>query len=182
MLRCTANERVLSDGLGGNQNDPLLQRSPTRRPHGIDNVLSCFATRAKAFQEGIREGRSGILRVHGLSRGLTRVTANTIRAFAFLRRELEDIGVVVNTSKTVALPPKGHSPTAEEVSLLESVDVRGADKGGVTEVGAPIGTDECALERTRDIVKEGGTDHLAHCLVNMPDKQAAALIIIESLG
>ena len=35
--------------------------------------------------------------------GLTEVTANTIRAFAFLRRELNDIGLVVNAAKTVAL-------------------------------------------------------------------------------
>ena len=50
-----------------------------------------------------------------VSLGLTGITANTIRAFAFLRREVEDIGIVVNTSKTVALPPKGHAPTAQEI-------------------------------------------------------------------
>ena len=38
------------------------------------------------------------------------------------------------------------------------------------------------LERAREVVQEGGTDHLARCLANMPDKQAAALIVIESLG
>ena len=72
--------------------------------------------------------------------GLMRITANAIKAFAFLQRELEDIGIVVNTSKTVALPPKSHAPTAEEISLLQSVDVR-ADA-----VGVPTGTDECVLE------------------------------------
>ena len=33
-----------------------------------------------------------------------------------------------------------------------------------------------------EIVKEGSTDHLARCLASMPDKQTAALIVIESLG
>ena len=66
--------------------------------------------------------------------------------------------------------------------LLGSVDVRVADEGGVTMVGIPIVTDEYVLERAREVVQEGGTDHLARCLANMPDKQAAALIVIESLG
>ena len=49
-------------------------------------------------------------------------------------------------------------------------------------VGVPIGNDEYVLERAREIGKEGGTDHLARCLANKPDKQAAALIVTESLG
>ena len=40
-------------------------------------------------------------------------------------------------------------------------------------VGGPIGNDEYVLERARVILHEGGTDHLARCLANMPDKQAA---------
>ena len=88
---------------------------------------------------------------------------------------------MVNTSKTVTLPPKGHAPMVEDVSPLQSVGVRVAYEGGVT-VGVPIGNDEYVLERTRTIVKEGGTDHLARCLDNLPDKQAAALIVVESLG
>ena len=68
---------------------------------------------------------------------------------------------MVNTSKTVALPPKSHAPTAEDISLLESVDVRVAGEGGVTVVDVPIGTYEYVLERAREIVKEGGTDHRA---------------------
>ena len=58
-----------------------------------------------------------------VSLGLTGITANTIRVFAFLRRELEDIGIVVNASEAVALPPKGHAPTADEISPLQSADV-----------------------------------------------------------
>ena len=49
-------------------------------------------------------------------------------------------------------------------------------------VGVPIGNDEYVLERAREIVKERATDHLERCLSNMPEKQAAALIVTESLG
>ena len=38
------------------------------------------------------------------------------------------------------------------------------------------------VDRAMGVVRDGGADHLARCLANMPDKQAAALIAIESLG
>ena len=114
--------------------------------------------------------------------GLMGVTANTVRSFAFLRRMLEANGIVVNIAKMVSLPPKGHAPTAKEISRLESVDVRIVDEGGVTVVGVPIGTDEHVLKRASEVVRDGGADRLARCLANMPDKQAAPLIAIESLG
>ena len=99
-----------------------------------------------------------------------------------LRRELEDIGIVVNPAKTIKLPPEGYAPKAEEVSLLESVDVRIAGEGGATVVGVPIGTDEYVLDRAMEVVRDGGADRLARYLASMPDKQAAALIAIASLG
>ena len=95
-----------------------------------------------------------------VSCGHMRVTANTVRAFAFLRGELEDIGIVANTANTVAPPPKGHAATAEEISLLESVDVRIVGEGEMTVVGVPIGTDEYVLERTLEVVRDGGADRL----------------------
>ena len=49
-------------------------------------------------------------------------------------------------------------------------------------MGVPIGTDECVLERALEVMSDGGVDRLACCLANMTDKQAAALIAIESLG
>ena len=56
------------------------------------------------------------------------------------------------------------------------------DEGGVTVVDVPIGTNECMLERGLEVVRDGGADHLARCFANMPGKQAAALIVIVSLG
>ena len=50
-----------------------------------------------------------------VSLGLVGVTTNTVRAFAYLRRELEDVGIVVETAKTVVLPLKRRSPTAKEI-------------------------------------------------------------------
>lgn len=104
----------------------------------------------------------------------------TVIAFAFLRRELNDSGIVVNPTKTVALPRKEHTPTAEEGSLLESADVRIAGKGGVAVFGVPIGT--YVLERAAETVKDEGANRLAHCMANIPDKQVAAFIAIESFG
>ena len=97
--------------------------------------------------------------MHGYcpSLGHMRITADTVRAFAFLRRVLEDIGIVINPTKTIALPPKGYAPTAEGMSLLESVGVRIASKGGAAVVGVPIGTDEYVLDRAIDVVRDVAT-------------------------
>ena len=147
-------------------------------------AMFCLAVRpglTRFRQEFEREGVETFEYTDDTFLGLMGITVNTIRAFAFLRREIEDIGIVVNTSKTVALPPKDHAPKAKEISLLERVDVCVADERGMTVVGVPIGIDEYVLERARKIIKEGGTDHLVRCLASMPDKQGAALIVIEPL-
>ena len=78
--------------------------------------------------------------VDEVSLDLAGITAYAVRACTFLRRDLDDISIVC-AAKTVALPPKGHAPTAQEVSLLESVEVRIADEGGVSMVGVPIDTE-----------------------------------------
>ena len=116
-----------------------------------------------------------------VSLGLMRITADTVRPFAFLQRELKNVGNMLNPAKTIALPPKGYAPTAE-ISLLESVDVRIAGEGGATVVGVPLGTDEYVLDQAMEVVRTGGADRLARCLARMPDKHTAALIAIESLG
>ena len=64
-----------------------------------------------------------------ISLGLMIITANMIGAIAFLRSDLDDIGIVVNPAKTVAILVKGKTPTAEEGSLLEGVDVCITDEG-----------------------------------------------------
>ena len=117
-----------------------------------------------------------------VSLGLTEITASTVRAIAFLRRELDDIGIVVNAAKTVELPPRMLAPMAEVISLLERVEVRIADEGGVTVGGVPIGTEEYVRGRAIEVVRDGGADRLARYLANMHDKQAAALIAVEYIG
>ena len=133
-------------------------------------------------QEFEREGVEAFAYMDNVALGLTGITANTIRAFAFLRRELDDIDIVVNAAKTVALPPTGHARTMEEILLLESVEVRIADEGGVTVVGVPTGTEEYVRGRAMEVARGGGADHLARCLANIPDNQAAGLTTVESLG
>ena len=83
-------------------------------------TLFCLALRPglnRFRDEFEREGVEAFAYMDDFSLDLPGIMANAIRAFAFLRRELEDIGIVVNTSKTVALPPKGHAPTAEEIDF-----------------------------------------------------------------
>lgn len=82
----------------------------------------------------------------------------------------------------MALPLKGYAPTAEEAPLLENVDVSIASEGGATVEGIPIGTDEYVMDRAMEVVRDGGAYHLARCLTDMPDRHAADLIAIESLG
>ena len=109
--------------------------------------MFCLALRPglKRFREEFeREGVEAFAYMDAVSFGRMKIAAGTVRAFAFLRRELEDVGVVVNPTKTIARPPKGYAPTAEGISLLESVDVRIVGEGGATVVGVPIGTDERA--------------------------------------
>ena len=99
-------------GLRGDQDDRLLQRCPARGPKGTGNILPGVAAWAEAILAGIREkGWKAFAYVDDVCLGLTGITANTVRALAFLRRELDDIGNVVDGAKTVALPPKGHVPT-----------------------------------------------------------------------
>ena len=96
-------------------------------------AMFCLALRPglKRFREEFEgEGVEAFAYMDDISLGLMGVTANTIRAITFLRRELDDIGIVVNPTKTVVLPPKGHAPTVEEISLLESVDIHIAEEGG----------------------------------------------------
>ncbi|CAN0515098.1 unnamed protein product, partial [Laminaria digitata] len=148
-------------------------------------AMFCLAVRPglKRFrQEFEGEGVESFAYMDDVSLGLMGISTNTVRAFAFLRRELDDIGIVVTPAKTVALPPKGHAPTAEKTSLLESVDVRVSDEGRVTVVSVPIGTEQYVRGRALEVIGDGGADHLTRCLTNMLDKQAAALISVESLG
>ena len=49
-------------------------------------------------QEFEREGVKSFAYLDDVSLGFTGITANTIRAFVFLRRELDDIGIVVNAA------------------------------------------------------------------------------------
>lgn len=49
-------------------------------------------------------------------------------------------------------------------------------------VNIPYCTEEHAVERAVEAVKDGSADSLAYCLAGMPDKQLATLIATECLG
>ena len=46
------------------------------------------------------------------------VTPDTVEDVPFPQLELSNIGIAINPSKTVALPPKGHVPTLEKIALF----------------------------------------------------------------
>ena len=64
----------------------------------------------------------------------------------------------LNPAKTAVLLPKGHAPKAREVSILKNVDARIADRGRVTVVSLPIGTEENVVERAVGVLRVGGAD------------------------
>ena len=66
------------------------------------------------------------------------ITPNTVEVVPFLQRELSNIGIAINPGKTVALPPKGHAPTSEQIALLEGIGVSIAERGaGLRWLGCP---------------------------------------------
>ena len=105
-----------------------------------------------------------------ISIGMVQITPDTVGVVPFLMRELSNIGSAINPSKTVALPPKGHVPTPEQIALLEGSGVTIAERGGVKVVGVPVGTDDYAREGAMEIVRNGGAEQLSRMLSRMPDK------------
>ena len=112
---------------------------------------------------------------------MVEITPDTVEVVPFLQRELSNIGIAINPSKTVALPPKGHVPTLERIALHEGIGVGIAERGGVKVVGVPIGADEYARESAKEIVRNGGAEQLARMLSRMPVKQSANLIATGSM-
>ena len=110
-----------------------------------------------------------------------KITPGTVEVVPFLQRELFNIGIAINPSKTVALTPKGHVPTPEQIAFLEGVGGSIAERGGFKVVGMPIGTDEYAKESVTETVRNGGAEQLARMLSRMPDRQSANLIATDSV-
>lgn len=125
-----------------------------------ETQLTCF------FEDGLR-GRPGRSRTGSSSEGFMGPAMSCLA----LRMELEcfregfkgetvesfsqPYGVYVNPVKTVVPPSKGHTPTAEKMSLLRSFDVRIAEEGGMATVEVPIGTaEEHVIERAVGVVRE----------------------------
>ena len=88
--------RTIASSSGVQQRDPM------------GPAMFCLALQPglKRFREEIEGEVETSAYMNDVSVGLLRITANTIRAFAFLRRGLEAIGIVISTTKIVALPQK----------------------------------------------------------------------------
>ena len=134
-------------------------------------------TRAEFEPRGVE----GFAYLGYISIGMMEISPDTVEVVPFLQRELSNIGIAITPSKTVALPPKGHAPTPEQIALLEGIGVGIAERGGVKVVGVPVGTDECARESAMEIVRNGEAEQLARMLSRMPNKQSANLIATGSM-
>lgn len=104
----------------------------------------------------------------------------------FQREVVEDICILaIPPPRSCRYRKNGQAPTAEEISLLEIVDVHIAKEAGVTVVSVLIGIEDNVLDQASEVVKGGGPDRPARrprCPANTPVNQAAALIAIESQG
>ena len=57
------------------------------------------------------KGVEAFVYIDDTSVGRMKISPGTVEVVPFLQRELSNIGIAINPSKTVALPPKGHVPT-----------------------------------------------------------------------
>lgn len=68
------------------------------------------------------------------------INPDTVQAVTFPKEELRQVGTMLNETKTVALPPTGHTATAREKELLrECASPDGG--GGPVVAGIPASTD-----------------------------------------
>lgn len=138
----------------------MLQRGAGKRHHGTGVALLAAMPVLKSVHEArsveafVRFGRYQ-------HRDMTEVRPSTSWAAAvmpyYLQRELLEIGLAINPSKTTALPPKGHVSTPEYIVLLGSIGVRIAE-GCIGGLGVPIGNDAGELEsamRMRCVLRDG---------------------------
>ena len=91
------------------------------------------------------------------------ISPGTVGVVPFLDRELTARGIHLNPGKTVALAPKGHVPTPEDISLLAGIGVRIVDERGINVVGVSVGTDEFAIEGAIGIARDGGRNNSRGC-------------------
>lgn len=64
----------------------------------------------------------------------------------FLQHNMCEIDIAINPSKAVALPPRGHVPTSEDINLLGSMSVRIVETSGVRVLSMPTGNDAYAVK------------------------------------
>ena len=143
----------------------------TRRRYGTGCALP--AAVAGAYESS---GRIRVVRVEAyaylddVTVAADDISPGTVEVVPFLERELTARDVHLNPGKRVALVPKGHVPTPEEMSLLAGVGVRIADETGIKVIGVPVGSDEFEIKSAIGIAGDGGAQQFARMLPRMPDK------------
>lgn len=85
-------------------------------------------------------------------------------------------GVVVNKTKTVALPPPA------EIALLGGIGVNVAARDGVVVVGVPAGSNAFVGEHALSVVTDNRLEGLALLLARMPDKPSVVLVASKAFS
>ena len=66
------------------------------------------------------------------------ITPDTVEVVKFLQYELSNIGITINPSKTVALPPRGHVPIRNKSSFLKVLASTSPNVVGLRWLGFPL--------------------------------------------
>lgn len=101
-----------------------------------------------------------------ISIGIKEMTPNSAGVAPSLLDKLCETGIVIRPIKTVALPPKAHVRTPEEMSLLRGIGVCIAEGGGVKVTDVPIGKRAYAMIRAID----GRAEQLAEQFARIPPR------------
>lgn len=102
-------------------------------------------------------------------------TGAAVEAVLCLKRDIIDMGVVVNSAKAIKLPAPA------DISLFRGVGIAVATRDGVLVVGVLVGTDAIVGEHALSVVVANGVQGLSHLLSPIQDKQLAMWIATKAL-
>ena len=83
-------------------------------------------------------GAEAFAYLHNISIGMMEITPDTVEVAPFLQRELSNIGIGINPSKTVALPPKGTYPRRNKTPFLKALAPASPNVVGLRWWGCPL--------------------------------------------
>ena len=107
---------------------------------------------------------------------LLEFTSDTVAAISHLWEQLRDIETTVNAAKPLTLPPRGHSPTAAELTVFAGVGVTVVASAQVSAYGMFISFESHALKGS-SVRRQSRTP----CSVACPDARQADCVGYHNL-